>query len=53
MAVDAIAVGDMLRVKPGEQIPVDGVLTEGHSAVDESMLTGESDAGRQGAGRQG
>ena len=41
MAVDAVNAGDMLRVKPGEQIPVDGVLTEGQSAVDESMLTGE------------
>ena len=41
MAVDAVSAGDMLRVKPGEQIPVDGVMTEGHSAVDESMLTGE------------
>ena len=41
MAVDAVNAGDLLRVKPGEQIPVDGVLTEGRSAVDESMLTGE------------
>jgi Cu+-exporting ATPase len=40
--VDAIAVGDMLRVRPGEQIPVDGVLVEGRSTVDESMVTGES-----------
>jgi YHS domain-containing protein len=41
MAVDAVSAGDTLRVKPGEQIPVDGVVTEGQSAVDESMLTGE------------
>ena len=41
MAVDAVNAGDLLRVKPGEQIPVDGVLTEGRSAVDELMLTGE------------
>jgi len=34
--------GETLRVRPGEKIPVDGVLTEGHSSVDESMLTGES-----------
>jgi Cu+-exporting ATPase len=40
--VDAIVVGDMLRVRPGEKVPVDGVLTEGRSAVDESMVTGES-----------
>jgi Cu+-exporting ATPase len=42
VAIDAIAVGDRLRVRPGETIPVDGVVTEGRSAVDESMVTGES-----------
>jgi Cu+-exporting ATPase len=40
--LDAIVVGDQLRVRPGEKIPVDGVLIEGRSAVDESMVTGES-----------
>jgi Cu+-exporting ATPase len=40
--LDAVAVGDRLRVRPGERVPVDGVLVEGRSAVDESMLTGES-----------
>ncbi|MFN0077076.1 MAG: copper-transporting P-type ATPase [Prosthecobacter sp.] len=41
-AVAAIQVGDVLRIKPGARIPVDGIVTEGSSAVDESMLTGES-----------
>ncbi len=39
--LDAVAVGDRLRVRPGEKIPVDGVVVEGHSLVDESMVTGE------------
>jgi Cu+-exporting ATPase len=39
--VDALAIGDRVRVRPGEKIPVDGRILEGQSAVDESMLTGE------------
>lgn len=39
--VDSIVAGDQLRVRPGEKIPVDGVIVEGESAVDESMITGE------------
>jgi len=42
MKVDDVQVGDMLLVRPGEKIPVDGSVVEGRSAVDESMLTGES-----------
>src|SRR5262249_48461578 len=42
VSLDAIAVGDRLRVRPGEKIPVDGVLIEGRSAIDESLVTGES-----------
>ena len=42
IAIDAVEIGDILLVKPGAKIPVDGIVTAGHSAVDESMLTGES-----------
>jgi Cu2+-exporting ATPase len=42
IALDRVAVGDTLRVKPGAKIPVDGVVTAGKSSVDESMLTGEA-----------
>lgn len=40
--IEAVEVGDQIVVRPGEKIPVDGVIIEGNSAVDESMLTGES-----------
>ncbi|MGR3379265.1 heavy metal translocating P-type ATPase [Salipiger abyssi] len=39
--LDDLAAGDILRVRPGESVPVDGVVTEGRSSVDESMITGE------------
>ncbi len=39
--IDEIKVGDLLRVKPGEKIPVDGCITEGSSTIDESMISGE------------
>lgn len=42
VAMDAIAVGDRLRVRPGEKVPVDGEVIEGRSSLDESMVTGES-----------
>src|SRR5690606_15960876 len=41
VALDSLVVGDRLRVRPGEKIPVDGRIIEGQSTVDESMLTGE------------
>lgn len=42
VSLDQIKVGDLLRVRPGEKVPLDGVVVEGKSAVDESMVTGES-----------
>jgi len=41
IAIDKIEQGNLLRVKPGEKIPVDGSIVEGHSSIDESMITGE------------
>ncbi|MCL2854069.1 MAG: heavy metal translocating P-type ATPase [Defluviitaleaceae bacterium] len=40
--IDEVAVGDIIIVRPGEKMPVDGIVTEGETSVDESMLTGES-----------
>jgi Cu+-exporting ATPase len=40
--LDEVAVGDQLRVRPGDKTPIDGVIVEGRSAIDESMVTGES-----------
>ncbi|MGZ4994974.1 MAG: heavy metal translocating P-type ATPase [Methylobacter sp.] len=42
IAIEQVGLGETLRVRPGEKIAVDGILLEGHSTVDESMLTGES-----------
>ncbi len=42
VSLETVKTGDRLRVRPGEKIPVDGLVLEGHSAVDESMITGES-----------
>jgi len=48
--LDQVHVGDLLRVRPGEKVPVDGEVIEGRSSVDESMLTGEPMPAEKGAG---
>ena len=52
VALDQVQPGDRLRVRPGEKVPVDGVVLEGASAVDESMMSGEAIPVEQGRGRQ-
>jgi Cu+-exporting ATPase len=42
ISIDEVVAGDLIRVRPGEKIPVDGIIVEGESAIDESMVTGES-----------
>ncbi len=51
--LDKIRVGDLLRVRPGEKVPVDGVVTEGRSSVGRVDDLGRADAGREGARQQG
>ncbi len=41
ISIHSINIGDIIRVKPGEKVPVDGIITEGESTIDESMITGE------------
>ncbi len=50
--VEALQRGDLIRVRPGERVPTDGVIVDGASALDESMLTGESIPIEKGAGDQ-
>jgi Cu2+-exporting ATPase len=50
VAIDALAVGDLVLIRPGASIPVDGVVKDGSSAVNESMLTGESVPSKKGTG---
>ncbi|MBI5797443.1 copper-translocating P-type ATPase [Candidatus Woesearchaeota archaeon] len=42
VSVDELQIGDIILVRPGEKVPIDGEITEGHSSLDESMITGES-----------
>lgn len=50
IALSDVGVGDRLRIRPGDSVPVDGTVVEGHSAIDESMVTGESMPVEKGAG---
>ncbi|MCG4635184.1 copper-transporting ATPase, partial [Bilophila wadsworthia] len=42
IAIDDVRVGDIIAIRPGEQLPVDGIVISGSSTVDESMITGEA-----------
>ncbi|BAS29282.1 heavy metal translocating P-type ATPase [Limnochorda pilosa] len=50
LPVEEVVVGDVIRVRPGEKVPVDGVIVDGESALDESMLTGEPIPAEKGPG---
>jgi heavy metal translocating P-type ATPase len=52
VSLDQVVAGDRLRVRPGERVPVDGEIVEGRSAIDESMVTGESMPVTRGAGEK-
>ncbi len=52
IAVSELQTGDVILIKPGEQVPVDGKIIKGATTVDESMLTGESLPHRKENGRQ-
>ncbi|MGE0421602.1 MAG: heavy metal translocating P-type ATPase [Reyranellaceae bacterium] len=52
VGLDTIAIGDRVRVRPGEKVPVDGEILEGRSSIDESMVTGESMPGTREVGDQ-
>jgi Cu+-exporting ATPase len=52
VSLDVVAAGDRLRVRPGERVPVDGEIVEGRSAIDESMVTGESMPVTKGTGEK-
>ena len=52
LPLSEVEVGDVCRVRPGEQVPVDGVVVQGHSAVDESMVTGEPMPAEKDAGKR-
>ena len=52
VAVEEVQIGDILLVKPGGRIPVDGIIMSGESAIDESMLTGESMPAAKGIGQK-